>query len=124
MLVSYTVHCSEQRIVLHTVFEDSEPAEHTDVVFHGVVAYHFEGDTLPSIIFDVIETDVERLYAEYEFVFTLLRDHGWPPLRHEFEAELLDAKRANSFRGYLLASSYGMHGFVLAERMERFAVHL
>jgi hypothetical protein len=47
LIYAYSVLCSRRRIVLHTEFRQgggaSGPAaEHTDVVFDGVLAHHFE----------------------------------------------------------------------------------
>jgi hypothetical protein len=44
---------------LHTVFRDREPHEFTDIIFHDVMAHHFEHVLPGNILFDVEEADVQ-----------------------------------------------------------------
>ncbi len=117
-LVSYLVDCSARRIVLHTTFEDVEPPEYTDVVFGGVVAYHFEGDTFGTILFDVAQAPMEEILDEYAAVFRRHKNYGWPAVPHTSEDELRQALQREGILGYLLSSSYGLCGFVLAKSIE------
>ena len=52
-LLSYTVNCADSKITLRTAYREREPYEFTDVIFSGVVAYHFESDNFNTIIFDI-----------------------------------------------------------------------
>jgi hypothetical protein len=52
-VTSYEVDAERRRIVLHTRFDERQPLEHTDVVFEGVHAYHFEHDNFGNILFGV-----------------------------------------------------------------------
>lgn len=57
LVLSYTIDSQEQRITLRTIFQEAEPPERTDVVFTGVLARHFECDTLRTILFEGVIRD-------------------------------------------------------------------
>lgn len=49
------------------------------------------------------------------------KNYGWPVITYQNEAELLDKLREEGIKGFAIASSYGMDGFVLAKSMQRVA---
>lgn len=117
---AYSVDCEGRRLILHTVFRHRQPHEFTDVVFHDVVAHHLEHVLPGNILFDVEEADVDNLVRDNA---TLLSDswrHGWPPIEYNGDlASLASALKAASVRAYLISSSYGLSGWVLAGGCER-----
>jgi hypothetical protein len=118
-LVSYTVQCEERQIRLHTIYRDREPYEYTDVVFTDVVAYHFETDNFQTILFDIAEVAVEAVYTTYRDLFVRKKNYGWPVFDYKTEQDLLETLREQGIKGFVIASSYGMEGFVLAKAMQR-----
>jgi hypothetical protein len=115
-LISYEVLCREREIHLHTAFLDREPHQYTDVIFQSVAAYHFVGDNFNTIISNIDEVDVERIYSEYEELFVESMDFVWPML-YESKEELLGKMKDENVRGFIIHSSYGMAGWVWAESM-------
>jgi hypothetical protein len=122
LILSYTVECEQRRITLHTAFFDNEPNEYTDVTFSGVVAYHFEGDTFGTILFDISEVPPLTVYEDYEEVFVRRRNYGWPVLQYGAKEELLDKFNPEGIKAYRISSSYGMDGFVLAREIRIYPV--
>lgn len=118
-LLSYTVNCAESKITLRTAYRDREPYEYTEVLFSGVVAYHFESDNFSTLLFDIIEETVEAIYAEYKELFEARKNYGWPAVDYNTEQDLLAKLREQDIRGFSISSSYGMTGFVLASEMQR-----
>jgi len=116
-VLSYTVDCRERRITFRTAYLDGEKNEYTDIIFSGVTAYHFERDNLGSILFDVEKVSPERVYADYCDVFERNKNYGWLKIRYDTEVELMAALKAQAVKGFLIWSSYGMTGFVLAQEM-------
>jgi hypothetical protein len=114
-LLSYSVFCNLREIRFHTVFED----ESTDIIFAGVVIYHFEGDNFKTVLFDIEETTLEDIYAEYENLFSRLKNHSWLRVSYETEADLVEQMRANHIKAYRIHSSYGLNGWVWAENMSK-----
>ncbi len=116
-ILSFTVDCQERRITLRTAFHDREPPEHTDIIFSDVAAHHFERSNLNTILFDVKEATPEKVYAAYRDVFERNKNYGWPEIHYQTEKELMAGLKAQSMKGFLISSSYGMDGFVLARAM-------
>jgi hypothetical protein len=65
-VVSYLVDGQHRRIVLHT---QSEGRELIDIIFEGVLAYHFENDNFKNILFDVVEVSVGQVVADDRSLF-------------------------------------------------------
>jgi hypothetical protein len=119
-LVSYEVCCERREIRLHTEFRDKgEPFELTDVVFTGVCAYHFHQDCFANIIFDIDETAPDTIYRDHRAEFEAGWRHGWPGDWGKTEDAALVHFREHGVRGYILHSSCGMDGWILAKTMEK-----
>lgn len=106
-ILSYTVDCQGRQIILCTVYPHAEPPERTNIIFLGVVAHHFERGDMVTILFDVQEVSPEQVYADYGDMFERNKDYGWPEAQRDTEA----------VKGFLISSSYGLEGFVLAQEM-------
>jgi len=107
-VLSYMVDCQERQITLCTVYPHAEPPERTDIIFSGVAAHHFERGDMVTILFDVQEVSPEQVYAEYGDLFERNKTYGWPEVQRDTEA----------VKGFLISSSYGLEGFVLAQEMQ------
>lgn len=116
-LLSYCVNNDTREIRLHTVYEDGEPQEHTDVVFSGVAAYHFEQDNFGTIIFDIRAAEAAAIYAGDKERFKTGQKYGWPGVWNTSETAALAYLLAQGVKGFVLSSSYGMNGWVLARSM-------
>ena len=116
-VLSYTIDCVKKTIVLHTVFYDSESHEYTDEIFSEVAGYHFEGDNFQTILFDVNQVSPEEVYSAYRDLFERGKNYAWP-FDYSTEQELLRKLNDKSVKGFVVSSSYGIEGFVLAEGMK------
>jgi len=99
------------------MYLDGNASEYTDVVFSGVLAYHFENDNLNTIFFDIAEVPVRQIYAEHKALFDRLKNYGWPEVNYTSEEHLLQTVEQRGVRGYELSSSYGLYGWVWAQSM-------
>ena len=106
-VLSYMVDCQERQITLCTVYPHAEPPERTDIIFSGVAAHHFERGDMVTILFAVQEVSPEQVYAEYGDLFERNKTYGWPEVQHDTKV----------VKGFLISSSYGLEGFVLAQEM-------
>lgn len=122
-LLSYCVSGEAREIRLHTIYDDREPNEYTDVVFSGVVAYFFEQDNFGTIIFDVHETDVAKLYAAQKMQFEIGRKYCWPGAWNTSEQATLSHLVSYGTKAFELCSSIGMNGWVLAQSMSIIAIN-
>jgi hypothetical protein len=120
-LVSYEVLCEQREIRLHTEYRDvalDAPFEYTDVVFRGVFAYQFQQDTLTNILFDIEEVAVTDILEKSQALLDAGRPYGWPHIEGSPEPNLEVYLSANDVRGFEIASSCGLNGWVLAQSME------
>ena len=116
-VLSYTVDYQERRIIFRTVYTDQEPQEHTNIIFTEVIAHHFDHDSAGTILFDVEEATLEQVYSAYQQVFERDKGYGWPNINYNTQTELVAALKARNIKGFLISSSYGMDGLVLAREM-------
>jgi hypothetical protein len=117
-LLSYTVDCRERRIVLRTAYLNGSAAEHTEVVFEGVLAYLFENDTFGTILFDIEEVPVGDLFREHQDQFTRLQNYGWPAVNRAGGESVLEAALRLGAKGFEITSSCGLFGWVWAREMQ------
>lgn len=120
VVYAYSVDCAGRRVVLHTAFQDREPQEFTDVVFHDVVAHHFEYVLAGNILFEVEEADIAAVVQDNAQLLADSWRYGWPPVEYQGDLiALVAALKASSVHAYEIGSSYGMSGWVLAGSCER-----
>ena len=118
LLVSYEVHCEQRTITLRTEYRvESKPTEFTNVVFEGVQGYHFENDAFGNIIFDVSNVPVERFLTEYGAEISELYRMNARPTWAVDLASAPEYLRNQGIKGYILSSSYGLSGWVLAKEI-------
>jgi hypothetical protein len=119
-LVGYDVDCERAEIRLRTEFRDvpaGESIEKRDVLFRAVEAYHFHGDNLATIIFDVTEIDIEDLVRDEAGLFESRRNYCWPGPWNISDEAVSAHFRDRGARAFVLHSSYGMGGWVIAHSM-------
>ncbi|MEM9283556.1 MAG: hypothetical protein AAGA96_17170 [Verrucomicrobiota bacterium] len=122
ILLGYEVDSTERRIVLHTEYSHDERKERSDVIFEGVLSYHFEGDLFSSIVFDIEETMLKDALDPFEGLLARREKQGWPQ-GWEPKSETLDEYLSrNELKVYGIQSSYGLDGFVFAESMKKLRV--
>jgi hypothetical protein len=118
-LISYEVQCEARTIVLRTKNPaKNEPTKLINVVFEGVQGYRFENDAFGSIILDLETMPVERFLKEYGAeISESYRMAGSPgPWAGNLEAAPAYFG-GQGVRAFVLSSSYGLSGWVLAQEI-------
>jgi hypothetical protein len=119
-LVSYEVSCETRQIKVRAKRDPRRPParneERTDhvIVFNGVEGYQFENDAFGNIIFSLELIPVAQLLATSGArIAESFRMVGAPPWAADLAsaAELLAEKGT---QGFVLSSSYGLSGWILA----------
>jgi hypothetical protein len=118
-LLSYSVDAEKATICFYTAYLDGDANEHTDVIFDGVAAYHFECDNLQTILFDIYEAKVNDIYNEHEDLFDRFKNHGWPNLEYKTKEDLLKTMEEQAVKGFVIRSSLGLHGWIWAKSMTK-----
>jgi hypothetical protein len=119
LLISYEVQCEARTIILRTEYRvKNEPTEFTNVIFKDVQGYHFENDAFGNIIFGFETVPVEEFLANYgPEISESYRVAGSPG---PWAASLGTASghlRERGIQAFILSSSYGLDGWVLAREM-------
>ena len=119
LLVSYQVECEARTITLNTQHRSPEKTtEFTDVVFKGVEAYDFENDAFGNVVFDLECVSVEQLLAERGAkVAESYRVAGSPGPWAANLRTAPDILNKKGVKGFILSSSYGLSGWVLAQEV-------
>lgn len=115
-LYGYEFDARNSTLVLRTCRPHDEPAEFTEVWFHEVWTHHLECILGHDILQGVDEAEVAGVMGEFGDLFARLECHGWPR-RERADESLPEVVRRKGLRVWLLSSSYGVAGFVVAGRM-------
>lgn len=104
------------RIVFDTEYHAGTQHERTAIVFGSVCAHAFENEDKGSIIFDIEAASLEDFIEDNRDLLAQKKRYGWPML-YESEAELLEKLQEARQRYFVIDSSFGLYGWVLAETM-------
>lgn len=118
IVTGYEVCCATRALVIHTAYQDANPIETTDVVFRGVEAYHLVGDNMQTILFDVGECPIEDILKAFASDYESGVKYGWPGVWNKSPESCLQHFTDTKCKGWMIASSFGMGGFVIARSME------
>jgi hypothetical protein len=115
-LTAYEVNCETREITLHARrAEWAEEQLSRSIVFGGVEGYHFKDDAFGNIIFSLQEIPIEQLLSEYRP--EIAESHHRAGAPGPWAADLASALQvltAKGVKGFILSSSYGLSGWVLA----------
>jgi hypothetical protein len=121
-LISYEVQCETRTILFRTAYRvKSKPTEFTNVTFKDVQGYHFEHDAFGNIIFGLETMSMEQFLAEYGTeISEYYRMAGSPGPWAENLATAPEHLQAQGVQAFILSSSYGLSGWVLAREISIF----
>jgi hypothetical protein len=119
LLISYEVQCESRSIKLRTEHRaPDKPTEFTNVTFEGVQGYSLHNDAFGNIILGLESVPVEDLLTEFGAEISQSYRLGGSPgswaANLDSAAEYL---RQREIRGFILSSSYGLSGWILAREM-------
>ena len=124
LLVSYEVRCEARTILLRTEYRvKNEPTEFVNVLFKGVEGYRFENDAFGNIISNVHTVAIDEFLkehgAEISESYRMAGSPGpWAGNLETASGRLLE----RGIQGFILYSSYGLSGWVLAREISIFAI--
>jgi hypothetical protein len=120
-LVSYEVNCETRQIKIRAKRDPRVPAVNEEqtsraIIFNGVEGYQFENDNFVNIIFSLEAVSAQQILADYgPRIAESYRMAGTPD---SWAADLASAPQvlaAKGVHGFVLSSSYGLSGWVLAK---------
>ena len=102
----------------HTLHIDTltEGGEKISVLFTGLLAHRFEDVTQDNILFDMEEITVDDFFQQYKnLLYNSLR-YGFPACCSA--EELQERMDQEKIRVFIISSSLGLCGFVLAQEVQ------
>ncbi|MGYP001623835110 len=116
IIIKYSVDFENSKIIINTI---NENGERVDIIFENILTCAFENQQKNSIILDIEErTSKEFINDNIEL---LKRDYGWPIIFNNIE-ELNNTLETQKYKYYILQSSYGMYGWILATGLQEIKV--
>jgi hypothetical protein len=119
LIISYEVQCEVRTIILRTEHRvKDKPTEFTNVIFKEVQGYRLENDAFGNIIFGLETIPVEQLLTEYGAEISESYHTAGSP--GPWAASLGTARehlREQGIQGFILSSSHGLSGWVLAREV-------
>ena len=120
-LVSYEVNCETRQIKIRAKRDPRVPAVNEEqtsraIIFNGVEGYQFENDNFVNIIFSLEAVSAQQILADYGP--RIAESHRMAGAPDSWAADLASAPQvlaAKGVHGFVLSSSYGLSGWVLAK---------
>jgi hypothetical protein len=118
-LVAYEVQCKERTITLRTEYDyEGAPKEFTNIVFTGVQGYRFEDDAFGNIIYGLDEVPVEQVLEKHRAQIAESYHMAGAPGPWAANLETAAAfLTAQGVKGFILSSSWGLSGWVIAKEV-------
>ena len=120
-LVSYEVNCETRQIKLYAKRDPRVAAGYKErrnhiIIFNGVEGYEFDNDNFVNIIFSLEAVPIERILATHGS--QIVEAYHMAGARDSWAADLASAPQvlaAKGIQGFILSSSYGLSGWILAQ---------
>ena len=113
-IISYSVNLKAGEIAMKTLRKEDKLTVEYLLIFNGVLAHYFENEINGSIIFDVEESDINTFLKDNKRLLTVRKAQCWPIYYDNLE-ELINKLRKRKYSYYIISSSYGLSGWVLAK---------
>lgn len=114
-IVSYEVDLKNHKIIIHSIQYPS--AILTEIIFFEVLAHLFETQLEGSIIFDVNKYEVGNFFKDNSGLLEKQKSFCWP-MQYDTIEELKEKLIEEQYAYYVISSSYGLNGWVLAKQYE------
>lgn len=115
-IISYEVDLKNYQIIVHTQYQESALIKNTDIIFQNVLAHFFQNELSGSIIFDIEKYDIIRFLKNNSDLLKKQKNYCWPMV-YDTEKELAEKLLEGEYSYYVISSSYGLNGWVLAKVM-------
>ncbi len=113
-ILSYEIDFKNQKIVIHT---ESTFEENADIFFTDVLTHFFETQIKHNIIFDIEKYELFQFIEDNRDLLISQKKYGWPTDYDTIE-ELAEKLQKEQYFYYIICSSLGLCGWVLAKNYE------
>ncbi|WP_438350662.1 hypothetical protein ACP8HI_08480 [Paenibacillus sp. FA6] len=116
-ILSYEINLKQNKIVIHTEYQNSNKIENTNIIFYDVLAHLFETQLPGSIIFDIDNYEIHHFIEENKEILEKQKNYCWP-MEYKTINELEEKLMIEQYKYCVISSSYGLSGWVLAKKYE------
>ena len=107
---SYTMDFKKMILTMEISLDDNNK----QILFRDVLAYQFSDEIPYSTILDIDRLDIEHFFKNNKEILESKKNSGWPLVYQTIE-ELEDKIKEEQVNYYVLFSSYGLNGWILAK---------
>lgn len=112
-ILNYNINFKNSLLTIDVTNDESNKR----IDFVGAIAHQFSDEIPYSIILDLDELDIKYFFSSNKDLLEEKKNSGWPLMYSSVE-ELEKMLQESDIRYYVLYSSYGMTGWVLAEQVK------
>lgn len=112
-VISYEVNLREQYIIINTEYNGNK----VTIEFTDVMAHLFEDQLHESVLLDIDTYDIERFIEGNIELLEIHKPYCWPTY-YETMDELRGKLIKEQYEYYVIFSSLGLNGWVLAKKMK------
>lgn len=116
-IVSYKVDLKNHKIIVHTQYQESALVKDIDIIFYDVLVHFFQNELSGSIIFDIEKYEIGQFLKNNSELLKKKKNYCWP-MDYDTEEELTERLLKDQYSYYVISSSYGLNGWVLAKSYE------
>lgn len=113
-IISYEVNLKKEEIIIQ-IISHWENAPNVTITFSGVLARWFENQLPGSIILDIEKRELEEFLQYNKEWLDKGKSYKWPTDFKDLK-ELEEKLRNEKYCYYLISTSYGLNGWVLAKK--------
>lgn len=111
-ILKYTVDFEDKEIIIKTI---NTKDEIIFIKFKDVLVHYFEMAMPNSIIYDIVECDGKEVINENKELLKNTKNFCWP-IYYDTENQLI--QKLEEYKYYIINSSLGLTGWVLAKSIE------
>lgn len=113
-VISYEINLKNEKIKLIAQLPGAKNQAY--LKFDGVLAHYFENELSGSIILDVVEETLTNFLSYNKNLLDERKNQAWPMYYKEI-SQLEEKLKSENLKYYIIGSSYGLGGWVLAKNM-------
>lgn len=113
-IISYNVDFRKQKIIFNTLNYRNKKVI---IEFTGLLAHKFELEQPNSIILDIEESKVEKMIEENTELLLEMKNNCWP-IFYDNMKDLLEKLNIDKYKYYIIYSSIGLCGWIIAKNIE------
>lgn len=114
---SYIVNLKEQQIILYMEHQN----KNTNIIFSNVLVHFFENELSGSILLDIEKYSINQFIKDNCRLLEQRKNYCWP-IDYDTIEQLSEELQKEQYYYYVISSSYGLNGWILAKKYETISI--